>query len=146
MEVAHAAKLEIRSAIDGVSGKLDGEPVLVSLSTVDEFLDEISPKATHVRVRSGLNAVTEMNLGAGDAVVIPWAPEVATTVNVVVTGHATVTLGDDARMSALETPQLLRIDSDRGGSELLISAHGAITVTSIEMVPRNLPAEGEVPA
>jgi hypothetical protein len=140
--VERTAKLEIRSSIDGVIGTLGGEPLPVSLSTVDEILDEIVDRATYVSVRSGLNVVDEMAIDTGDVIAIPWGPGVATTVNVVVAGHASIAFGDDSRLSATQMPQLFRIDSARGGSELRITARGAVIVTGIEMVPRHLPVEG----
>jgi GH43 family beta-xylosidase len=135
------AKLKIRSSIGGVTGTLDGEPLPLTLSTVDDILDEITGKATYVSVRSGLNVVDELAVDAGDGIVIPWAPGVATTVNVVVAGHASIAFGGDLRVCAAEAPQLVRIDSARGGSELQISARGVVTITGIEMVPRHLTAE-----
>jgi hypothetical protein len=62
-------------------------------------------------------------------------------VNVAVAGHASIAFGGDLRVCAAETPQLVRIDSARGGPELQISARGAVTITGIEMVPRQLTAE-----
>lgn len=138
--IERTAKLEIRCSIGGVTGTLDGEPLPTSLRTVDEILGEIDHRATYVSVRSGLNVVDEIAIGAGDVIVIPWASGVATTVNVAVAGHAGITFGDHSLMCAAETAQLLRIDSDGGGPELKISARGAVTVTGIEMVPRHLPA------
>jgi GH43 family beta-xylosidase len=136
---AHAAKLEIRSALGGVSAELDGHPLPLSLETVEECLGEIPEEASYVRVRSGLNEATEFILAAGDAVVIPWAPDVATVLNVVVAGRADLSFGQESRVCASETPMLFRIDSVQGGSELVICANGAVRVTGIEMVPKHSP-------
>jgi hypothetical protein len=113
--VEHTAKLEVRSSIGGVTGTLDGEPLLLSLGTVGDILDEIGGRATYVGV--------------------------ATTVNVVVAGHASIAFGDHFRVCAAETPQLVRIDSARGGSELQINARGSVAISGVEMVPRHLTAE-----
>jgi GH43 family beta-xylosidase len=135
VSTAHAARLQIRSTMTGVSGRLDGHPLPISLATVEECIAEIAEGASHVRVRSGVNQATELKLSAGDAVAIPWAPDVAAVVNVVVAGPAVLGFGEDARVCASETPHLIRIESARGGSELLISAKGTVRVTGIEMVP-----------
>jgi GH43 family beta-xylosidase len=136
-DTAHAARLQIRSTSKGISGDLDGRPLPVSLGTVEECLDEIGEEASYVRVWSGLNEATEFDLAAGDAMVIPWAPEVATTVNVVLAGQANLSFGESLRVCTTEAPQLFRIDSARGGSELRISANGPVRVTGIEMVPKD---------
>ncbi|MFC7674352.1 glycoside hydrolase family 43 protein [Mycolicibacterium sp. GCM10028919] len=141
--VERTAKLEIRQSLAGVTGTLNGEPLHVSLGTVDDVLREVSDRATYVEVRSGLKVLDEMAIEAGDVMVVPWTHGVATTVNVVVAGHASVAFGDDSRVCGDETPQLVRIESDRGGSELQIRARGAVTITGIEMVPRHLAAAGE---
>ena len=67
--------------------------------------------------------------------VIPWATDVATTLNAVLAGQASLSFGESLRVCASETPQLYKIDALRGGSELRISADGPVRVTGIEMVP-----------
>jgi GH43 family beta-xylosidase len=141
VDTAHPARLTIRSTRDGVRGELNGRPVRLSLGTVEECLDALAEQATYVRVRSGVNEATEVELAGGEEMVIPWAPEVATTVNVVVAGPARVSFGDDVLEGSSEAPRLVRIDSDKGGAELRISADGPVSVTGIEMVPKNLSAQ-----
>jgi GH43 family beta-xylosidase len=136
IETARAATLQIRSTLEGVRGALDGRPMPVSLTTVQECLEEIEEQASYVSVRSGLNEATECDLAAGDAMVIPWASDVAATANVALAGDASVSLGDASRPCASNGPQLFRIEFDRGGSELRIGAIGPVRVTGIELVPK----------
>jgi GH43 family beta-xylosidase len=141
IHTAHPARLRIRSTLDGVRGDLDGRPVRLSIGTVEECLDAIVEQATYVRVRSGINEATEVELTDGEAMVIPWATQVATTVNVVLAGQAIMGLGEDRLVCGSAAPRLFRIDSARGGAELRISATGPASVTGIEMVPKDLSAQ-----
>lgn len=136
VDTTHLTRLQIHSTMRGVSGALDGHPLPVELTTVEECLDAIGGRATHVSVRSGLNEATDHDLAAGDVLVVPWAPTVATTLNVVLAGRALLSFGEERRSCASGRPALIRIDSVTGGSELRITAAGPVSVTGIEMVPR----------
>jgi GH43 family beta-xylosidase len=134
-DIARATRLQIRSTLQGISGELDGRPLRVSLRSVDECLDVIGERSSYVRVRSGLDEATEFNLATGEEMVIPWATDVATTVNVVLTGQARLRFGESVRMCASQTPRLHSIKNVRGGSEVCITANGPVRVTGIEIVP-----------
>lgn len=136
VETTDITRLRICSTMRGVSGALDGRQLPLSLTTAEECLDAIGGRATYASVRSGLNEVTEQALAAGDVMVVPWAPAVATTINVVLAGYATLSFGEERLSCASERPALFRIDSLTGGSELRITAGGPVSVTGVEMVPR----------
>jgi hypothetical protein len=120
--------------VAGISGELDGRPLPVSLGAVEECLDEIGVEASYVRVRSGLNEATEFDLAAGDAMVIPWEPEVTTTLNVVLAGQAILGFGDSLQVCASGNASVVQERLRWKRFELRISANGPVRVTGIEIV------------
>jgi hypothetical protein len=133
-DITEASRLTIRSTLHGIRGELDGCPLPVSVRSVDECLDVVGERSRYVRVRSGLDEATEFDLATGDAFVIPWATDVATTVNVVLAGDARLRFGDSLYSCSSRTPRLHSIEHVRG-SELRITASSPVRVTGIEMVP-----------